>query len=153
MTMKIMDAGGTLRTVSSMKVMDGGSLRNVRTVKIMDADNTTLRTVAVFASSLSLAVTPDPAGDADYTNVQSAALLATPTGGLAPYTYSWSKVSGTTMNLSAPTSASTFISSPPMEIGQGVQAVYRCTCTDNAGQVASDDVTVTFVFLEPPLIP
>lgn len=70
----------------------------------------------------------------------------TPTGGVAPYTYSWAFVSGNTATINSPTSATTtFTRSVFLDTaGQSVfrTGVYRCTVTDSASQTATADVTV-----------
>jgi hypothetical protein len=62
-------------------------------------------------------------------------------GGTAPYTYSWTRLSGDIFTVSAATSATTRFS-----ISVGINdiktAVYKCTVTDNLGVTGFDTVGV-----------
>lgn len=68
---------------------------------------------------------------------------ATPSGGLAPYTYSWSRISGTYGTPNNPASATTtfYARIPP---GTIQTATFRCTVTDSLGSTATADVSATF---------
>lgn len=149
MALKVMDAGGVLRTITKLQIKEGSTLRNIIRLKVMDADGVTLRTVATFATTLSLSAP----GVADYgydSNVRSGSSTATPSGGLGPYSYSWAYVSGTAMTVSgANTATATFLTSPELTPDQLVGAVYRCTCTDSSGQTATVDINVSFQFFSP----
>jgi hypothetical protein len=77
------------------------------------------------------------------TTVTTATVTVTPYGGTAPYGYSWSKVSGDTMTLSAATSASTTFSGTSMAAGSTLTAVYRCEVQDNVAATTTVDISVT----------
>ena len=109
----------------------------------MDGDE--LRTVAQFFSDLSVSVSPAYViGGASYfkpTPVTTSTATATPTGGAAPFTYSWVKLSGDGEPLS-PTQAGTKFTAT---IGTGTfHGVFRVTVTDAIGQTASADVEASF---------
>jgi len=146
MTMKVRDAGGVLRTITRCRVRDGQTLRNIIRMKVMDGDSN-LQTVATFAQPLTL--NANGVGASGFDSVQTGSSTATPSGGLGPYSYSWTKVSGTTMTLSGANTATAGFTSPTLSPGQIVEAVYRCTCTDSSGQTATADIGVTFQFLDP----
>jgi hypothetical protein len=148
MAFKVMDAGGVLRTITRMRVLDGANLRTIVRMKVMDSDDTTLRTVAVFAAPLTLSAPGvfDAGFDA---NVRSGSSTATPSGGLGPYSYSWTYVSGTVMTVTGASTATASFQSPTLTPEQGVSAIYRCTCTDSSGQTATADIGVEFLFFSP----
>lgn len=69
------------------------------------------------------------------------ATTAAPTGGLAPYTYSWAKLSGSDFTFIPSSIAATVAFSfggTSHQVG-----VYRVTVSDASGQSAHADVTVT----------
>lgn len=72
------------------------------------------------------------------------ATMATPAGGIAPFTYSWARTSGIGTVLS-PSSASTVFAGSPGS-GNSATGTFVCTVSDSSGQsVASDPVTVLFI--------
>ncbi|WP_410667919.1 hypothetical protein [Amycolatopsis sp. cmx-4-68] len=74
-------------------------------------------------------------------------VVVTATGGVAPYTYSWQRVSGSSLiSASNATGASTsFSTSLPAGRTTIRTAVFRCLVTDAAGIMAyAPEVTVTF---------
>lgn len=142
MAIKIKDAGGTLRTITSIKVQDGGTLRPVQTVKILDGS--TLRTVAELVSSLTVAITPDTIeGGGRNSGITSNAATATPTGGLAPYTYAWVITSGTA-TATSPTLATTTFRQEGIPEDTVMVATAQVTVTDAIGQTATDTTGMTF---------
>jgi len=64
------------------------------------------------------------------------------TGGVAPYTYSWTRVSGsTTVTAVSGSSYSTYFQGL-VSVGSSVSAVFKCTVTD-AASATVDTVNVT----------
>jgi hypothetical protein len=78
-------------------------------------------------------------------NITSDNTTVTPTGGVAPYTYSWAKVSGDTLTLSNASAATTNFSKNGIPEWEFVSALYRCTVTDSSSPAltATADVDVT----------
>lgn len=77
---------------------------------------------------------------------------ATPSGGVAPYTYSWTAVSSTTGTAYPlnPTNASTYFRDSLPYSPFECDAVFKCTVTDAVGQTAiSSDVNATFIYYVP----
>lgn len=72
----------------------------------------------------------------------SSSCTVTPSGGTGPYSYAWTKVSGTTITVSSPAAATTGFSTTLIP-GQLVTAVYRCTVTDSLLATATADVSIT----------
>ena len=70
-------------------------------------------------------------------------VTATVSGGVAPYTYAWTKVSGSTLTVTAATSATTAFTATGMAQGETRDAVYRCTVTDSTPATAQADVIIT----------
>lgn len=69
------------------------------------------------------------------------ATIATPTGGVAPYTVNWARVSGASFTIT-PNATSLSVSFQFAGASHQV-AVYRVTATDHLGQTATADVAVT----------
>lgn len=138
---------GTLRDIKSLFAMQAGVSRRARTLKVMDGDE--LRTVGVFAPPLS--VSANNVFGAGFQNSQSGSSTAAPTGGLAPFTYAWTRVSGETLITSGANSAKANFASGILDPYQTRQAVYRVTVTDSLGQTASADITVLFQYSPGPI--
>lgn len=138
---------GTWRTVTAPQVRVSGSWQAVKSgwVKVSG-------TWRQFYASLTAAASPTTVDGFDTVVAPSSSTATTnsttvtPTGGSAPYTYSWSLVSGTSATVNSPTSATTtfsrtvFVDNPGQQINR--TGVYRCTVTDSASQTATADVTV-----------
>lgn len=74
-------------------------------------------------------------------------VTVTAQGGLAPYTYAWTKTDGDTVTVTAPTSnATAFTETEPP--GVTFYATYRCTVTDSTGKTASVEVPVRLSFVD-----
>lgn len=146
MPMKMMDAGSVLRTVTGMKVADGGLVRTIRTVKFMDG--TTLRTVATFAPPMTLSISPSPIIGVSTTSTCTAGpVTATPSGGVAPYSYAWTRLSHSALTaptITSPSTASTSFVQTGLPSGTIEDATFRCTVTDAAAQTAAADVIASF---------
>jgi hypothetical protein len=145
MGIKIKDAGGVLQTAASLKVMDGATLRTIRTVKVMDA-TATLRLVASLAPAMTASITPPYETAYGYSpgvaTVTSGSVVAAPTGGLAPYTYAWTRLSGVgTINSPALATSSFSASVAESETDSGE---FQVTVTDSAGQTATATANVDF---------
>lgn len=145
MTIKALDATGTLRTIVRGSVMVDGTLRPLKSVKVRDSGGT-LRTVfsGLKVSSNFTSFT----GFGSYEPViSSPTCVVTPTGGTAPYTYAWTLVGTNGLGLAAidaPTSASTTFSATSLSDFLPLEATFRCTVTDAGSVVGTIDVRVSF---------
>lgn len=75
--------------------------------------------------------------------VVTSAVQANPVGGVGPYTYSWTYLSGDVgFSAVSSTSTSTTFSITLSTYSDYKVAVWRCTITDSAGQTATCDVDV-----------
>lgn len=146
MTIKVKDSDSTLRTITRMVIADaGGTLRTVRTVKVMDSGSV-LRTVATLSTPLT--VTADPAtveglsygpGSASAT---TSPVTASPSGGLTPFSYAWTRLSGSGDALSSTLATTEFRADVPADTT--LTGTFRVTVTDSAAQTATADVTASF---------
>lgn len=134
--------GGAWKEVASGRVYVGGAWKQLKEARYYDGSAWV--TIATFIPELSLSVPSNEvvtrlgAGTATTVDV-----TATPTGGQAPYTYSWARiVAGSSVSLS-PNSATTKFA---RYLGNGdeVSETHRCTCTDAFGTTATGDIAVSF---------
>ena len=76
-------------------------------------------------------------------NITAGPCSATPVGGTAPFTYSWSKVSGGAIGADSSSSSSTTFTATAMGGGENRNALFKCTVTDVFGVVkATRNITV-----------
>ena len=103
------------------------------------------KVVQSFAPAMTLNVTPDVEGASSSPSggiITSAAAFAVPVGGVGPFSYAWTKVSGDTLTVTTPNNANTSFRG---NVGPGNLsfAIYRCTATDSLGTTASGDTIIT----------
>lgn len=127
---------GALRSVTRLSVRVGGVLRPLKTLKVMD--NGTLRTVANFAPAMSASASPSVVGgNANGTSpatVTTNAATCTPSGGVAPFIYSWS-VDDPSVTITNPTSASTRFTATLFDDSRS--GIATCVVTDSLGTSAT----------------
>jgi hypothetical protein len=135
MTIKIKDAAGVLQTITGGKIRDGATLRQLQTIKLWDG--TTMRTVAQFVPPLSVTASPIGADAIGTTSTLTTnSVTAVPGGGLAPYTYVWTRTSGTA-TANTPAIASTTFTETGMAAEEDRSNTFTCTVSDSSGQTAS----------------
>lgn len=79
----------------------------------------------------------------------STTATTTTTGGLEPYTYAWSFVSGDSFTITSPTSSSTTFSKNNAVSGSPTfNGIYKCIVTDDNGNTKEDTVTVNLTFID-----
>ena len=142
------NVGGSLKTVTAIKFNPGTGLKNVSRIKANIAGS--LKAAGSFILPLSLSVNSDaPFGRTFGSNPVTTfiATTVTPTGGLAPFTYSWARLSGTGTPTS-PVSANTYFVETVADYDTET-GVFRCTVTDVLGSTAFTDITATFNNLGP----
>lgn len=114
---------------------------NVAATKTVDVN------VEIIRAAFSASASPTSLYKSTLTSsATTSSTTVTPSGGTAPYTYSWAKVSGDTVTITSPTAASTTFSKTGMVAGDTFSGTYRCTVTDSTGGTpltATADVTVT----------
>ncbi len=102
--------------------------------------------VTVSITRAAMFLTASPASLAKFgttSTLTTDSTTATPTGGVAPYTYAWAKVSGATLTVTASTSATTAFQATGLAVGEARDATYRCTVTDSTAATATADVLIT----------
>lgn len=143
MSLKIQDSAAT-RTIRRLSIMDTGLvLRPLQQLGINDATNTPR---PVFAGLL-VDVSPTFISGGDTSEspvtITTTTVTATPSGGIAPYTYLWTITDPSTPNWSVdfPTTATTSASCSFVVPGGFETANIHCTVTDSIGTTAvSEDV-------------
>ena len=143
--------GGAWRDITTAKVYQGGAWRTIKSVKIYqggewrDVANLTAGlgtiTLSLNASTVSIA--------RRLSTITTGNVIATPSGGQTPYTYSWAQQSGGAISANNPANAITSFTAFGMVVGETRNAVFRCTCTDAFGSSATADVTVSITRLPP----
>lgn len=147
MTVAVNTASGT-KTVGKIHVNTASGTKTVANGYVRTADGLEAfyQSLASGGSGGSSAITVSPAGagggasSSSSITVYSSYVTVTPSGGTAPYSYSWSKVSGDAITANAPTSATTNFSAN-LAPGDFLSAVFKCAVTDAAG-VSADSPTV-----------
>jgi hypothetical protein len=144
MTLKVRD-GGTLREITAFKLKYLGVERNVRAAKVYHSG--ALRTF--YEASDPLTATASPSAQiaiSALSEITSAPVTVTPTGGLAPYTYSWAVTSfaGTTPTIGNAGFATTDFSQINVGVGALHNCSFTCTVTDALGSTATAVTTVRF---------
>jgi hypothetical protein len=135
--------GGAWRPVTSGRVRVNNAWRTL--TRAMVYHDGAWRDGAVFTPPLSLALN---SGSAFAFTVPPGTavtdpITATPTGGLGPFTYSWTRIAGSVGTAATPNSATTTFSQF-MGASETVSATFRCTVTDSLGSTATAEVEVTF---------
>jgi hypothetical protein len=129
-------SGTTYNAVFRCTVTD-----NVAATKTVDVNVEIIRlAMTASASPTSLYKTGPTASQT------TASVTVTPSGGVSPYTYAWTLLSGSTLTVNSPTAATTTFSKTGMISGDSFDATYRCTVTDSTGGTpltATADVPVT----------
>lgn len=77
------------------------------------------------------------------TVLSDGAITASASGGVGPFTYSWTQVSGDAISAAAPFNANSFFRATAMGAGETRIAVYKCVVTDTTTSVSEDTNNVT----------
>lgn len=144
--------GGVWRLISGAKVLKSGAWRTVVQAQVYAGG--AWRTVANFSppgggggGGGTLVVTASPSSSSvsgNNTTLTSVGITATPSGGTAPYTYSWSVVStDTAASINSPTLATTTVrGSDIVDFGS---TTIHCVATDSLGvSGTSNNATITW---------
>ncbi len=99
---------------------------------------------AAYIKPLTVVITPSSvAGSSNFPPVVTNPATATPDGGKAPYSYAWTKVTGSAPSQAdSPSASSTTFSST--QLPGLINETWKCTVTDAVGFTAEDEVDVTF---------
>ncbi|MYM28512.1 hypothetical protein GTP58_09275 [Duganella sp. CY15W] len=149
---------GTHTTLSSTTIANpvvsatmalGDNFNEVWLLTVTDAANSVISatvpvTLAVPAAALSVKIAPSPLTiDINDPGEGWASLVATPAGGVAPYTYVWARATGTRSTVSDATIANPVVKAT-LAIGDAFSEQWRVTVTDAAAKTATGVVTVNF---------
>jgi hypothetical protein len=140
----MMDAyiGGAWRSVASGDVRIDGQWRRLTRCEAYIGG--AWRTGKTFTPPLSVSISPTTLNAISLASpVISEGATATPTGGLGPYTYSWTRITGTLGSATSPTLASTNFAAFTSD-GESGSSTFRCTVTDSRSSTATADITVFF---------
>lgn len=132
---------GSWKTPQRGEVLVAGSWRRIVRGEVYAGGQ--WRSLFKFVSPLSVSA-GNVQGSQSYfkpTRVTSSPSTATPTGGLAPYSYSWVVTSGF-VTASSPSTASTTFSQVVGPYGQEF-ATAQVTCTDALGTTATATINIT----------
>jgi hypothetical protein len=91
-------------------------------------------TVTIARVSMTAAASPTSLSTSGVSaSLTTASTTVTPTGGVATYTYAWTKVSGGSITANSSTAATTTFTAGSLTVGESRTAIYRCTVTDSTG--------------------
>ena len=138
--LRMRDATGTRRTITRVRMRDAGNvLRTIQRVRMRDASGT-LRTVfQYFLVTIPSSVLGSNSGASGHGSVTSSSAAATVTGGTAPYTYAWSRVSGDlSITIDTPTGSSTTFTADVYNAAPK-DGLFKLTVTDNNGFVVESN--------------
>lgn len=136
--------GGVFKTVDSIKISAGGVWKPVNSTRVSIGG--VWKTGETFAPPITLAITPATVRatgiglgpDTLYTDPAT----AMPTGGAGPYTYAWTRLTGSGA-ATTPTAATTTFSAL-VPAGTIITGTFRCTVTDALGSTAIASVNARF---------
>lgn len=104
-------------------------------------------TVAINAATMAVSLSPTYLNKfTTSSSATTATTTATVSGGVAPFTYAWAKVSGDAITATAPTSDTTAFTTSGLATSESRSAIYRLTVTDSTSGTpltATVDITTT----------
>lgn len=139
--MIVIGTSGGNKTIAAITVGTASGNKSVQTGYVGTASGN-----KVFFSAMTVVAAPDPVtGSGIAINITTNAATATPTGGIGPYTYLWTKVSGDAISINSATSATTTFTGSGMASPEERDAIFICTVTDTATglAVASNSIGAT----------
>lgn len=119
------------RTLAAIKVFVDGAWRDV-------ANFTSAPEVAGFTASAPSSVTTV----ASLSTIRSSVVTVTPSGGLAPYAYSWTVDGDATAN--TPSKASTSFTATAMQFEETRECTASCIVADSLGSAVVVTISLTF---------
>lgn len=139
--------GGVAKNPASATARVSGATKSVRRIEVYD--DGAWHVGHSFIGPVSLSISPgDVSVDGDgsgIANLETPLVTATPSGGLGPFTYAWTRTGGTTASATSPTAANTSFLKTSVPPGSTFYtANFQCLCTDSLGQTATASCTATF---------
>lgn len=146
MSIKVVTETGT-KVVNSIRMMTApDTVKRVRRIRIMDTGDV-LRTIFTGFDSITAIISPAPLVAFSFNNsTVSDTATAIVTGGVAPFTYSWTVVSnsGVIPTIAGATTASPTFTQTGVFVETFETAVFRVSITDAIGQTATVDLSAEF---------
>lgn len=139
-----------VKALASIRVRDGAGVRAIANIKVRDGTGVkSIWSASGSGGSFTVNALPPVAyggvAVGGLTAVYSEDITVSPVGGVAPYTYAWSLVSGDagTWVFSSGTSATTRVGRTAVGTGLSYSHTVKCTVTDANGNTAdSPDIDV-----------
>jgi hypothetical protein len=133
-------ANGTWRTLAAIRAFVGGEWREVANFTVPatppgDGGGSTPTGLTATASPTEQTASGTTA------SIISQPITVTPSGGLAPYTYSWT---ASALVISSPTSATSKFTAPGLGRGEMLEAGVSCRVTDSLGSTVTAHATISF---------
>lgn len=150
MPTKLKDDAGITRLAARIRFRDEtNTLRTLQRIRMRDETNT-LRTVFLYltaALNINNTIGVDSGASISGSVTTSDTITCTPTGGTGPYTYAWSRVTGSSaIAIDSPTAAITSFTVTTAFDGIGYIATFICTVTDANGAVAESGSIVVEIY-------
>jgi hypothetical protein len=132
-------ANGTWRTLAAIRAFVGGEWREVAN---FTAPSTPPGTDPGTPTGLTATASPtEQTASGTTASIISQPITVTPSGGLAPYTYSWT---ASALVISSPTSATSKFTAPGLGRGEMLEAGVSCRVTDSLGSTVTAHATISF---------
>lgn len=144
--LQVIGPGPTDRTITAIRATGpDGVDRNITEGRVIGPDGVD-RVFWQTVSPLSAIASPDPVSGTTFGTgtATTNATTVTPSGGTAPYTYAWTRVSyeaSVAPSITSAAAASTTFTQTGIGTGESYGAVFRCTVTDANGLTATADVS------------
>lgn len=133
-------ASAATTTFTGTTLVSGSTYDAVFTCTVTDnvsATATTTVSVSITRGAMTASASPTTLTKRGIASSQTtSSVTVTPSGGVSPYTYAWSLVSGDTLTVNSPTSATTTFTASSLAYGEIRSALYRCTVTDSTSGTA-----------------
>lgn len=148
----VRDEANVSRTITAIQVRDETNTeRDISEVWVRDSNNVP-RLVFSPVAPLTLAIDPPVLYGASSGSgtITTDPATATPTGGLAPFTYSWvleDYIADTPPTANSPASATTTFTQTGLTPGDSASSSWQCEVTDDQGATATATCQTFFVDL------
>lgn len=146
MSIKVVTETGT-KVVNSIRMMTApGTVKRVRRIRIMDTGDV-LRTIFTGFDPITATISPSLLFAFSFNNsTVSGTATVSVTGGVAPFTYSWTIISnsGVLPTIVGATAASPTFTQTGVFVETSETAEFRVSITDAIGQTATVDLSAEF---------
>lgn len=136
--LRLRDGGGILRTILRVRMRDSGNtLRTIQDIKMRDGGST-LRVVFTYLSVTlnTYYVSKTQSSTTQPVSLTTSVVTGTLSGGIAPYTYTWTLVGSPEITIATPINLSTTFYVTAPDDGVQYEAVATLTVADANGATA-----------------